>query len=77
MGRGKWGFMVGVGSREKKREGTVGEDDSDMWAMPIEEREREYAGRVLPGPDCWAAAGLILPGSAQWLLCFFFLFFFF
>jgi hypothetical protein len=50
MRRGEWGFVVGVGSREKEREGTVGEDDSDMWAMLGSEREGE---RGFPG-WCWA-----------------------
>jgi hypothetical protein len=44
--------------REKEREGTVGEDDSDMWAMLGSEREGE---RGFPG-WCWAG---FHPGSAQ------------
>jgi hypothetical protein len=53
-----------------EREGEIrGEDGADRWGPPSSEGERGRRGAGLAR----VVAGLVLPGSAQWLALFFFL----
>jgi hypothetical protein len=70
VGRGR-----GVQFQHPEKEGTIGEERTDRWALSVRERKREAAG-VLAGLVRWAIwlrAGPV-EQSSLFLFCFFFYF---